>query len=192
MSKDKIKKHCAHIEQMEKLSTEELEVKVKSGDFYSQYVLGTRILDIISRWKAGANSRAEGKTYDADLWVGHNGKVAWERLQKLAAEGNDYARYSMEDWMAFNEVQTGGSSRKTKPLKNYHLLDYSGQLLLSAAETFLRKEMDKNWYVKDDVHHALTVWSMERLFFHSPINKDPDFCRRWKAVAKELDLPDSP
>lgn len=176
-----------HIKQLEELSNEELEIKAQKGDFYSQYVLGVRIRDTIDRWKAGSCSAKEGKAYDADIWTGHNGQVGWNRLQKLASEGNDYARYSMEEWVNSKE----GDRQRTKALKDYRLLDYAGQLLLSAAEGLLATGED-DYMKQDKLYQELVSWRRARLFFHSPINEDPDFCRRWKAVAKKLELSEHP
>lgn len=177
-----------HIEQMQELSDSELEEKAQSGNPYAKYALGERIYDTVSRWKAGAKSRKECKPYEyTDIWIGDTAEVeeARKRLYKLASEGNDYARYSLEEYINFQESQRVGSERKTaRPLKDYRLIDYSGQLLLAAMESAIENKMHRDFVRR--VAGKLSTWTMMRLFFRSPINKNPEFVCRWKAVRERI------
>lgn len=125
-------------------------------------------------------------------------QVAWNRLQKLAQEGNDYARYSLEECVSICEVEKRGENQLTRkrprPLNDYRLLDYSGQLLLAAIESALEKDMHR-WFVQK-VGHKLVQWRFEARFFQTPLVKEPDFVRRWEMIAercrKIVKIPKSP
>ena len=176
------------ISRVQSISDTELEVMAQNGDPYAQYALGNRILDMIMRWKAGAGDAIEGVPFDADIWCGKNGQTALNRLQKLTSEGNDYARYSWEEWSIWNESRRSGidplKHPRVKPLADFRLLDYSGQLLLTAAETAVENEMH-SVFIRE-IERKLFLWSELRLFFHSPIINDKDFLRRWKAIQPKM------
>lgn len=187
---NEIEKEREKIKLAQSIANAELEVKAQNGDPYAQYALGSRILDSIERWKAGASDalELEGEPLDADIWHGKNGQVALDRLQVLTSEGNDYARYSWEEWSISNEARRNGVDRlkypRVKPIADFRLLDYSGQLLLAAAETAVANKMHS--FFLDELDEKLFQWSLIRLFFHSPINQDKEFLRRWRAVQSKI------
>lgn len=161
------------IKQLQKLSNEELEKKAQGGNPYAQYALGVRINDRLE-WMQSATG----------------GQDKLSRLQKLMSEGDDYARYAWERLGYFQQLEKVGLDEWKKlppprPVADFKLLDYSGWLLLAAMESALADKM--HWSFVDDVADELRSWSRTtRSFFKSPINKDPEFLRRWKAVKERV------